>query len=119
VVGDDLHGFFLTHEDTEAAMFSMTEDFGFPDSTFTPCLGTGSFVEECFAKDEEFGTEGDDDLLRYTTPCQNHMSTVPPLLLLLLLCKIRDSFVLHQYAYGRDVAVVRFRKFRDSDPMPT
>ena len=65
MVGDDLHGFFLTHEDTEAAMFSMTEDFGFPDSTFTPCLGTGSFVEECFAKDEEFGTEGDDDLLLF------------------------------------------------------
>ena len=44
MIGDYFHGFFLSHEEAEALVFFVAEDFGFSDSAFTPGLFSGSFV---------------------------------------------------------------------------
>jgi hypothetical protein len=63
MVGNDLHGFFLAHEESKALVLTVTEDAGFADAAFFPGFVAGSFVEEGFAVKKEFGAEGAEDFL--------------------------------------------------------
>jgi hypothetical protein len=58
MVGNDLHGLFLAHQETQTLVFAVTEDAGFTDTTFFPGFVSGAFVEECFSVEEHFGAEG-------------------------------------------------------------
>ena len=52
MIGDDLHGFFLTHEKTQALVLAVAEDAGFADAAFFPGFVARALVEEGFAVEE-------------------------------------------------------------------
>mmetsp|Transcript_36412 Transcript_36412/g.87828 ORF Transcript_36412/g.87828 Transcript_36412/m.87828 type:complete len:209 (+) Transcript_36412:269-895(+) len=63
VVGDDLHGLLLAHEETEALVLAVTEDSCLADAALLPRFFARALVEEGLAVEEEFGAEFAEGLL--------------------------------------------------------